>query len=385
MRDARERAEEVLELIGMQHRRNSQAGLLTYAEQRALEIGITIAGGAEVILLDEPTAGMSRSESDHAVELIRKVTVGKTLVMVEHDMSVVFGLADRISVLVYGEVIATDTPRGHPQQPQGQGSLPGHEPRRTRAGRSALMAKRMLDVTGLHAYYGKSHILHGVDAHIDEGEIVALLGRNGVGRSTMAKAILGMVKAEGSVRFRDEEILGRRTFEIAHAGHRLRAREPRHLSEPDRAPEPAAGREAQPAPVIAPLVGGRYVSNVPKAEGAREHLSRRAFGGEQQMLTLCRTLMGDPDLILIDEPTEGLAPMIVALVGDFLKTLKDSGVSVLLIEQKLTIALDISQRGVRDGPRPYRVRGHADRVEGEWAGEEGVAGGLRTIAARFLA
>ncbi|GAA0835276.1 MAG: ABC transporter ATP-binding protein [Cupriavidus sp.] len=111
LRDARERAEEVLELIGMQHRRQTQAGLLTYAEQRALEIGITIAGGAEVILLDEPTAGMSRSESDHAVELIRKVTVGKTLVMVEHDMSVVFGLADRISVLVYGEVIATDTPQ----------------------------------------------------------------------------------------------------------------------------------------------------------------------------------------------------------------------------------------------------------------------------------
>ncbi|WP_343549553.1 ABC transporter ATP-binding protein [Ralstonia sp.] len=110
LRDARERAEEVLEQIGMTHRRDAAAGLLTYAEQRALEIGITIAGGADVILLDEPTAGMSRSESDHAVDLIRKVTVGKTLVMVEHDMSVVFGLADRISVLVYGEVIATDTP-----------------------------------------------------------------------------------------------------------------------------------------------------------------------------------------------------------------------------------------------------------------------------------
>ncbi|WP_027794595.1 ABC transporter ATP-binding protein [Paraburkholderia acidipaludis] len=110
LRDARERADEVLELIGLQGRRDTHAGLLTYAEQRALEIGITIAGGAEVILLDEPTAGMSRSESDHAVELIHRVTIGKTLVMVEHDMSVVFGLADRISVLVYGEVIATDTP-----------------------------------------------------------------------------------------------------------------------------------------------------------------------------------------------------------------------------------------------------------------------------------
>jgi branched-chain amino acid transport system ATP-binding protein len=110
LKDAHQRAEEVLELIGMERRRSVLAGLLTYAEQRALEIGITIAGGANVIMLDEPTAGMSRSESDHAVELIKKVTQNKTLVMVEHDMSVVFGLADRISVLVYGQIIATDKP-----------------------------------------------------------------------------------------------------------------------------------------------------------------------------------------------------------------------------------------------------------------------------------
>ena len=110
LKDAHERAEAVLEQIGLKRRRSTAAGLLTYAEQRALEIGITIAGGADVILLDEPTAGMSRSESDAAVELIRKVTVGKTLLMVEHDMSVVFGLADKIAVLVYGEMIACDTP-----------------------------------------------------------------------------------------------------------------------------------------------------------------------------------------------------------------------------------------------------------------------------------
>ena len=108
--DAEERAESILERVGLKRRRDIAAGLLTYAEQRALEIGITIAGGADVILLDEPTAGMSRAESKHAVELIRDVTQGKTLVMVEHDMSVVFDLADRISVLVYGQVIASGTP-----------------------------------------------------------------------------------------------------------------------------------------------------------------------------------------------------------------------------------------------------------------------------------
>lgn len=110
LKDARERAENILEQIGLTARRNALAGSLPYAEQRALEIGITVAGGADMILLDEPTAGMSRSESDAAVELIRRVTVGKTLLMVEHDMGVVFGLADKIAVVVYGQVIACDTP-----------------------------------------------------------------------------------------------------------------------------------------------------------------------------------------------------------------------------------------------------------------------------------
>ena len=110
LRDARERAEEVIARIGLAARRDTLAGVLSYAEQRALEIGVTVAGGADVILLDEPTAGMSRSESDEAVALVRRMTEGKTLVMVEHDMGVVFGLADRISVLVYGQIIATGTP-----------------------------------------------------------------------------------------------------------------------------------------------------------------------------------------------------------------------------------------------------------------------------------
>ncbi len=129
LKDARERAEQVLEQIGLKRRRDTLAGLLTYAEQRALEIGITIAGGADVILLDEPTAGMSRSETDAAVELIRKVTVGKTLLMVEHDMSVVFGLADKIAVVVYGEVIACDTPGNiRANQKVQEAYLGGHAP-----------------------------------------------------------------------------------------------------------------------------------------------------------------------------------------------------------------------------------------------------------------
>ncbi len=111
LKDVNARVDEILEQTGLQARRDTLAGILPYAEQRALEIGITVAGGADVLLLDEPTAGMSRSESDAAVELIRRMTAGKTLLMVEHDMGVIFGLADRIAVVVYGEVIACDTPQ----------------------------------------------------------------------------------------------------------------------------------------------------------------------------------------------------------------------------------------------------------------------------------
>ena len=110
LHDVREKADWLMERIGLTGRRDVQAGVLTYAEQRALEIGVTIGGGADVVMLDEPTAGMNRAESEQAVALIRHVTAGKTLVMVEHDMDVVFNLADRISVLVYGRIVASDTP-----------------------------------------------------------------------------------------------------------------------------------------------------------------------------------------------------------------------------------------------------------------------------------
>jgi len=166
----------------------------------------------------------------------------------------------------------------------------------------------MLKIENLHAFYGKSHVLHGVNFEVQAGEIVALLGRNGSGRSTTAKAIMGLVDCEGRVLWKGRDIQGRKTFEIAHLGH-MYAMFPR-LKE-------------------------------------RQHTEAGVMsGGEQQMLTLCRTLMGDPDFVMIDEPTEGLAPKIVELVGEYLKKLKERGISVLLIEQKLTIAMAISDRAL---------------------------------------
>ena len=204
----------------------------------------------------------------------------------------------------------------------------------------------MLNLTGVHAYYGKSHILHGVDIKVGEGEIVALLGRNGSGRSTTVKTIMGLVHGEGSVKFRDEEILGDHAFNIAHRGigyvpenrdifPKLTVEQNLMLGEK----RGKRGDKSKPRWTFPDMY-----KMFPRLK-EREHTEAGVLsGGEQQMLTLCRTLMGDPDLIMIDEPTEGLAPKIVELVAEYLKTLKDRGVSVLLVEQKLTIALSISER-----------------------------------------
>ena len=200
----------------------------------------------------------------------------------------------------------------------------------------------MLEVNELHAWYGKSHVLHGVSFRVQAGEIVALLGRNGVGRSTSIKAIMGLVSARGSVRFRNQEILGLKAHEVARRGLG-------YVPE-DRAIFPDLTVRQN----LALGVKGRKQSRRWKMDDVFAlfpHLKERAdvpggvlSGGEQQMLTLCRTLMGDPDLLMIDEPTEGLAPKAIAQVSEFLSEMKKRAISVLLVEQKLTISLQISQR-----------------------------------------
>ena len=199
----------------------------------------------------------------------------------------------------------------------------------------------MLHVKDLHAFYGKSHILHGVHLNIEQGEIVSLLGRNGVGRSTTIKAIMGMVECRGSVDFKGTQLVGRKAFEIAHLGLGY-VPENRDIF-------PTLTVEQN---LILGMKGAKpgkwqlddMYTMFPRLK-EREHTAAGVMsGGEQQMLTLCRTLMGDPDLIMIDEPTEGLAPKIVTLVGEYLKELQNRGVAVLLVEQKLAIALDISNR-----------------------------------------
>jgi len=200
----------------------------------------------------------------------------------------------------------------------------------------------MLEVRDLHAYYGKSHILQGVSFDVRDGEIVSLLGRNGVGRSTTCKAIMGDVRPQGSIRFKGAEIAGLKPHEIARRGLGY-------------VPE---NRDIFPTLTVRQnlLLGQKHARREGRWKmadmfGMFSNLRERAdtaggvlSGGEQQMLTMCRTLMGDPDLVMIDEPTEGLAPKLVEQVARLLETIARRGVSILLVEQKLTIALKISQR-----------------------------------------
>jgi branched-chain amino acid transport system ATP-binding protein len=200
----------------------------------------------------------------------------------------------------------------------------------------------MLEVRDLHAYYGKSHILQGVSFDVGPGEIVGLLGRNGAGRSTTIKAIMGDVPLTGSIRFRGEEIAGLPPHEIARKGlgyvpenrdifPGLTVRE--NLILGMKSAKRAGRWTLDDMFQLFPLLGERA--------GVQGGV---LSGGEQQMLTICRTLMGDPDLIMIDEPTEGLAPKMVELVAGLLERIAQRGISILLVEQKLTIALRISRR-----------------------------------------
>ncbi len=204
------------------------------------------------------------------------------------------------------------------------------------------VAPPMLEVRGLNAFYGKSHVLRGVDLDILPGEVIALLGRNGVGRSTTVKAIMGEVAPQGRIRFKGQDIAGMESHRIARLGLGY-------------VPE---NRDIFPMMTVRQnlVLGikdmkrpGRWqidqmLDMFPNLRAREDTAAGVLSGGEKQMLTICRTLMGDPDLIMIDEPTEGLAPKIVAQVGDLIAEIARAGVAILLVEQKLSIALRIADR-----------------------------------------
>lgn len=221
----------------------------------------------------------------------------------------------------------------------------------------------MLEVQDLHAYYGKSHILQGVNFSLQEGEVVSLLGRNGVGRSTTVKSIMGEVPPTGSIRFRGTEIAGLPNHRIARLGLG-------YVPE-DRDIFPSLTvRQNLELGLKNPRKPGKWT--VEKMLEIFPNLARREHspagvlsGGEKQMLAMTRTLMGDPSLIMIDEPTEGLAPLIVKQIADLISEIANAGVSILLVEQKLSIAMDISHRVLVMGHGQIVFQGTPDELRND--------------------
>ncbi len=199
-----------------------------------------------------------------------------------------------------------------------------------------------LQLTRLHAYYGKSHVLHGINLDVGEGEIVALLGRNGVGRSTTCKAIMGLVAAKGSIAYRGHNLLGLRPDQIARLGIGY-VPEDRQVF-----PTLTLRQNLELGLKRAGRFGRWRLEDIyalfPNLRSRQNVAAGQLSGGEQQMLAISRSLMGDPDLIVVDEPTEGLAPKLVEQVREMLCEIARRGAAILLIEQKLTIALQISHR-----------------------------------------
>ena len=202
----------------------------------------------------------------------------------------------------------------------------------------------LLEVHGLHAHYGKSHVLHGVDLAVERGGIVSLLGRNGSGRSTTLKAIMGLVPPTGgSVRLDGRELAGRRPFAVARAGLGYVPEERMVFPNLTVAETLLMGVQRAPDGAHAWTLADMY-RYFPRLEERRDMRAGNLSGGERQMLTICRSLLGNPKVLLIDEPTEGLAPLIVQVVMDVILDIQRKGVAVVLVEQKLTIALKVAER-----------------------------------------
>lgn len=200
----------------------------------------------------------------------------------------------------------------------------------------------MLNISNLNAYYGKSHILQGVTLKIKKGEIVSLLGRNGVGRSTTIKSIMGMVKATGSIKLFDKELLGKQIHEISNLGLAY-VSENRDIF-PDLTVLENLELGKKNIAAQNPWDIEELFDLFPNLKNRKDVAGGALSGGEQQMLTISRSLMGNPNLIMIDEPTEGLSPQMVDKVEQLIRKIASKGVAILLVEQKLTIAFKLSNR-----------------------------------------
>ena len=350
----------LLEQVGMASLAQRPCSALAYGDVKRVELAMALAHAPRLLLMDEPTAGMAPAERVALMQLVQRIARERRMgvLFTEHSMDVVFGLADRVAVLVRGELLAEGTPRQIKADARVQAAYLGGGYQNESCQR--LPDKRespktpLLTVEGLNAWYGAAHILHGVSLTVGRGEVVALMGRNGAGKSTTLKSIAGLLaRTEGRIDFMGQPLLGqaihrKASYQIARLGLGYVPEDRRIFTdltvlenlEAGRQP-PRAWPDGTPAPHWTPE---RLFTLFPNLGEMPGRLGGRMSGGEQQMLTVARTLMGQPYLVLLDEPSEGVAPVIVEQMARTIRELKAQGMGILLCEQNLPFAEAVADR-----------------------------------------
>ena len=344
------RAQSLLDDVGLADATETLAGELSYGRMRALEIATTLALDPEMLLLDEPTAGMTHEDVDRIVALIRRVRAGRTILMVEHNLSVVEGLCDTITVLARGQVLAEGSYHQVSENPDVIAAYLGTpivEPELVPATsvaarvRPVVSGPAMLGIVGVNAWYGDSHVLQGVDFNVREGEVVTLLGRNGAGKTTTMKTIMGLVaRRSGQICFNGQEMIGLRPDQIAQAGIALCPEERAIFASLNVTENLLLPRLVAPGGLDLETIYTLFPNLRERAASPGTKLS----GGEQQMLAIARILRSGAKLLLLDEPTEGLAPVIVQQIGQTICDIRARGYTVLLVEQNFRFAATVADR-----------------------------------------
>jgi len=338
-------AERIIATVGLSGREDMKANSLSHGDQRLLEIGISLAANPEMLLLDEPLAGLSSRERTRVASLIRQLSGEHTILLIEHDIDRVLAFSDRITVLNQGKVIAEGTPQEIQKNAKVQEAYLGGlhlEEVAPKTPVSPLTAEGLLQVSAVNTYYGKSHILHDVSLEVNRGEVICLLGRNGAGKTTTLNSIMGITPPRsGKVNFRGQTISGLNAEEIARRGLGL---------------VPQGRRIFPNLTVVENLliaskkgVSGanweleRVLNLFPRLQELKNRRGETLSGGELQMLSIARTLMGNVELLLLDEPFEGLAPSVVDSVRKIIEEIRGE-TTILLVEQNASLALSLATR-----------------------------------------
>ena len=363
-REARDTARELLEYVGIGKSEGELARNLSYGDQRRLEIARAMALRPKVLLLDEPTAGMNPQESAAFNEFVYRVRdeKGISVLLIEHDMTVIMKISERITVLDRGAMIAEGTPGRHPQQPTGDRGLPRQDrhPGRQEEARMTMTPEAtpeaeptarprgegkdtILELKSISVNYGNIAAVKHLDLTVYAGEIVTLIGSNGAGKSTTLRTISGLLRpVSGEVVFQGRSINGIPGHEVVKLGicqspegrkifQRMTVSENLDLGAYTRKDTAKIAEDRE-----------RVLELFPRL---RERITQKAgtmSGGEQQMLAVARALLGNPTLLLLDEPSMGLAPVLVDVIFETIERIRDQGVTVLVVEQNALAALEIA-------------------------------------------